>query len=214
MSARIKGSCSLIFNFAIVLMFIYSVGRFFVDGGFDLMDIKYWSGFTLFAVVANILAAAASGATLIYELRLQGEGEFDLPIRLICLKFAATSAVSLTLLTLLTLVGPAEGFAPMLEGAKLCLNLLCPVFAILTLVLFDNRRDIRFVHALCGMLPTLFFGVWHFVMAAVLGCLPDTYSLYEGSNRYITALVILGATLLICLALHRAYRFFRSFHKY
>ena len=74
------------------------------------------------------------------------------------LKYVATAAVTVTLLTVMLFLAPfGPGYKVLLSGPDFFLHLVCPVLAILTYVLWDHV-DMPFYTVLFGALPVILYG--------------------------------------------------------
>jgi hypothetical protein len=105
-----------------------------------------------FTVLSNLFCAAASLA--VAAARLCGA----VPNGILMMKFVGTAAVTITFLTVMFFLGPVVyNYKVLLTGPDLWLHLVCPVIAILTLLLWDGP-DMGFGGALWGVLPVLLYG--------------------------------------------------------
>lgn len=115
-----------------------------------------WRSLKYFTVLSNLLSALASALYLACRL------SFGLaPAWLLVLKLAATSAVSLTFLTVAVLLGPRFGWDKMYAGANLWMHLLLPLLAIVDCVLFVPLGTLPPVATLAAIVPCALYGTWY-----------------------------------------------------
>ena len=105
-----------------------------------------------FTVQSNLFCAAASLAAAAGWLR-GGPSAAVLTV-----KFVATAAVSVTLLTVLVFLGPQYGYKLMFTGPDFWLHLACPLLALLTFFAWD-RPALTWAGALLGVVPVLLYGL-------------------------------------------------------
>ena len=119
-----------------------------------LISLKY------FTVLSNLLLGAASLVYAVYMVRYLRGGHL-VPQWAHRLKFAATVAVTVTLMTVLLFLGPTMGYAAMFAGVNLWLHLVLPVLGIAEFVFFDIQRDLSFKESLFGVAPVVLYGVFY-----------------------------------------------------
>ena len=151
-----------------------------------------------YTVLSNLFCAAASVAVVIA--RLCG----SVPQAVLIWKFVGTAAVSVTLLTVMFFLGPfVYNYRLLLTGPDLFLHLICPLFAIISLLIWD-MPDIPFSAVPLGILPVLLYGM--FYIYYVLAAPPDKrWKDFYGFNRdgrwYISLAAMLAGTFLISAVL-------------
>lgn len=201
-TAVISIVCNLL-NFVAVAV---CVARFFFRSGDGNMQVTGWQGFIYFTVDSNVLAALASLALAIFCLRNLRSGELRLPRWLLTFKFAGTSAVTLTLATVLAFLGPIYGYASMFEGANLWLHGLCPLLCIVSFVCFERGAKLPFSSTLLAVLPTAVYGAVYMLCVVVWRCWDDFYRFNMGGMWYVSAPVILLSSWLLSCVLRRLNR--------
>jgi hypothetical protein len=105
-----------------------------------------------FTVLSNLLCALAALAVVVCRL-----GFGTLPYAVGVFKYVATAAVSVTLLTVLCFLGPTLGYKLMFTGPDLWLHLICPLLAVVSLLLWD-KPELPFGAAFLGTLPVALYG--------------------------------------------------------
>ena len=107
-----------------------------------------------FTVLSNLLCALA--ALVVALCRLGG----DLPCWAGVLKYVGTAAVTVTLLTVVCFLGPTLGWKLMFTGPDLWLHLVCPVLAIVSLLLWD-KPAMPFGMVFLGFAPVPIYGAMY-----------------------------------------------------
>ena len=137
------------------------------------------------AVAACRLFGAAPGAVLV-------------------LKYVATAAVAVTFVTVMCFLGPVVyDYKMMLSGPDLWLHLVCPVLAIVSLLLWD-RPGAGFRIVLLGAVPVLlytFLYLYHVILAPEEKRWKDFYGFNRGGRWYLSFIAMLLAALLISFIL-------------
>lgn len=123
-----------------------------------------------FTVLSNLLLGLASLIYAAFIARALRRGA-PIPLWAHALKFAATVAVTVTLMTVLLFLGPTMGYAAMFAGANLWLHLVLPVIGIVEFVFFDVSLGLPFAATLLGALPTFLYGLgyWANILMNGLG---------------------------------------------
>ena len=151
-----------------------------------------------YTVLSNLFCALASLA--VAAARICGEA----PQSVLILKYVGTASVAVTLLTVMLFLGPfVYNFRLLLSGPDLWLHLICPVLAILSLLLWDSP-DAPFAAVFLCLLPVLLYGAMY--IYRVLLALPekrwdDFYSFNRGGKWFLSLVIMLMAAFLIGLVL-------------
>ena len=133
-----------------------------------------------FTVLSNILCALS--ALLVAVFRLAG----DIPNGVLIFKHVGTAAVTVTLLVTVFYLWPIlKDFKGLFSGTNLFLHVLCPLFAILSLVAWDKPAG-GFGIVLLGVLPVLIYGGWYMyhVLKAPEGRRWDDFYHLAGGGKY------------------------------
>ncbi|MBQ3300537.1 MAG: hypothetical protein IJH04_00025 [Eggerthellaceae bacterium] len=175
-----------------------------------LYSLKY------FTVLSNLLLGFASFAYA-YCLFKSTRGGKPVLFWAHCLKFVATTAVTVTLMTVLVFLGPRLGYASMFAGANLWFHLVLPVLAIFEFVLLDTSFGLTFRQSLLGVLPTLVYGVFYYgnILLNGVGKWPNTndwygFTLFGEQFMPVVMLVMLLLTWVIALVLRAGNAFVRK----
>ena len=146
-----------------------------------------------FTALSNLFCAGACLA--VAAARLCGE----VPAAVLVWKFVGTAAVAVTFLTVMLFLGPVVyNYKVLLTGPDLWLHLVCPVLAIVSLLLWD-KPDAPFGIVLLGAVPVLLYGglyLYHVILAPPDKRWEDFYGFNrEGKWPVSYALMVLGAFL-------------------
>lgn len=128
--------------------------------GVDALTATGLASLKYFTVLSNLLLGAASLVYAVYMVRYLRGGRI-VPQWAKRLKFAATAAVTVTLMTVLLFLGPTMGYAAMFAGVNLWLHLILPVLGIVEFVFFDTQRGLSFKESLFGIVPVALYGVFY-----------------------------------------------------
>lgn len=217
MKKRIFNICALLINFAIVLFTIDSIAYNFRS---DILRDPQWFGFTgfkclrFFTNLSNIFVAIVAVMIIVFTIRNLIKDQYDFPKWLINLKFVATTAVTLTFVTVVLFLSPlfainGHGYFSLFMHNNFFLHFLTPVLAIISFVLFERKEPINFRTTFFAIIPTFVYGIVYIIMVVFLGWWPDFYGFTFGGRMWaapISAVAMLLATFIIALTL----RFFHN----
>ncbi len=146
---------SVVFNAAVAVLSVSAVGAHCRKNPVKIV-------LRFFTVLSNLFCAAACLAVAVA--RLCG----TVPNAVLVLKFVGTSAVAVTLLTVLLFLGPfVYDYKTLLSGPDLLLHLICPVLAVASFLLWD-RPKASFGVVFLGVLPVLAYGAFYLYHVVVL----------------------------------------------
>ena len=120
-----------------------------------LLSLRY------FTVLSNLLLGLASLIYAICLIRVMRGSAQQTPLWAHRLKFAATTAVTVTLMTVLLFLGPMLGYGAMFAGVNFWYHLVLPVLGIVGFVLFELGKPISLKETLLGVLPTFIYGIFY-----------------------------------------------------
>ena len=145
---------SLIFNAAIfIVTAAIVVSLFRKDGAWSIEKAK--PSFRFYTVLSNVLCGIA--ALCVCVSRLGGSLTYGVWL----FKYIATAAVTVTLMTVLLFLGPANGgYKGFFSGRNLYLHLLGPLLAIASFSLFE-KRPMSFPGSLWGMVTVVLYGLYY-----------------------------------------------------
>ena len=153
--------------------------------------------FGFFTVLSNFFAALVAACRLV----LLFGGSAACPLWLAALKLSSATAVGLTFLTVVVLLGRTFGWKEMYSSGNLLLHLVVPLLAMADLVLCADMTSVPFALTAIGMLPTFAYGAWYVWRIVSDGRLTsdNPYDLYGflswgWSKVPLVAAVMLGAS--------------------
>ena len=173
---------SVIFNLLIVLGTLVPVVIDIKKAG-----AKYLMRF--FTIQSNLLCAFA--ALLILVFRLAG----PVPNAVLILKHIGTAAVAVTMLVVLVYLAPvSESYFSLFQGTNLFLHLLCPLFAIISLLLWDRPAG-GFGIVLLGVMPVILYGILYMykVLKAPEGKRWDDFYHFNVGGKWWLSFIVVGS---------------------
>ncbi len=156
-----------------------------------------------FTVLSNLLCGIAA---LIHLLALT---RGPAPAWVLRLSYLGAVSVGVTLLVVMTFLGPLYGYLDMLRGANLWFHLVIPVLAILENILLEQGERPSLRDSLLAILPTFLYGVGYLVNILLngIGEWPDTNDWYLFFHWGVpTAMGIYAAILLLTWGIALALR--------
>ena len=129
-----------------------------------------------FTVLSNLLSGVACAVLAVALVRTGGHA----PLWMYVLKLAATTAVSVTFLTVVVLFMGVWGLGGMFNGANFWFHLVLPLVAIVGFCALDTACALRFRATFAGMLPTALYGIGYYanIIANGVGEWPDSNDWY------------------------------------
>ncbi len=192
-------------NAANVILVTISVLGFFVTTGSGNMQVAGVKCFMFFTIDSNILAALASVFMCFFSIKILKRENAEIPKWLSVFKFIGTTAVTVTLLTVIFFLGPTMGYALMFAGSSLFLHLINPLLCIISYVFLENSNKLPLKFSLLGILPTLLYGLVYVVMVVFTQKWQDFYGFNTGGFWYISLPVMLIATYLFAICLWKSH---------
>lgn len=128
-----------------------------------------FSALKYYTVLSNIFAAVISGAAAVCEyLYMKGKIK-TVPTPLYVLKLSATTCVSLTFLIVMIYLAPfnPDGFFSMFTNSNLLFHFVIPVLSFTVFVFYEKTKSIKFYYTFVSVIPTLFYGIFYAVIAAL-----------------------------------------------
>lgn len=141
--------CAFIINILIIIMELFAFLVCYKESGFACFK-YYTQDSNLFLMFTSLLYVIS---LLICDKKI--------PHFVSLLKYAATTSVVITFLTVVTILAPVMGGykAMLLDGTMLIHHLICPIFAFVTFVFFEKHNLNGLKDALISMIFTCLYGV-------------------------------------------------------
>ncbi len=166
------------------------------DGHWDREKVRF--SFRFFTVQSNVLSAAAALAMGIAQLT------GTVPVSVWLFKYVGTSAVTVTLMTVLIYLAPSIGsLKKLISGDGFHMHLSGPVMAILSFS-FLEKRPMGFLQSLWGMIPVVLYGILYLYKVVVLPGergWDDFYGFNSKGKWTVSFLAMMAGSFLICMGL-------------
>ena len=188
---------SVLMNTAIFVITLILVIRFFrKDGRWDLKRGR--EAFRFFTCQSNALCACTALLMAVSQL-LAG----TVPEWIWVLKYIGTTAVSVTMMTVLVFLGPIYSYKELLKGSDFFMHMLTPLLALLSFCVFE-KRGMSFCLALVGLLPVVLYGSLYLykILYAPEGKRWDDFYAFNKTGKWpVSFAAMLTGTFLICMGI-------------
>lgn len=189
-------TASALINTVIFIITLILVIRFFrKDGKWNPK--RGQQAFRFFTCQSNVLCACA--ALLITVSQLTS----TVPEWIWILKYIGTSAVSVTMMTVLLFLGPIYSYKEVLKGSDFFMHLLTPLLTLISFCAFE-KRGMRFSLALIGLLPVVLYGplyLYKVLYAPEKKRWDDFYGFNKTGKWPISFAAMLLGSFLICMGI-------------
>ena len=206
-----RTAATVVCNVIILVWTAFCVAKFFVASGDGNMQVRGASCFRYFTVDSNILSAVAAAVFLAEAVFVCGRGRSP-GSAVTGIKQAGTSAVMVTLLTVVVYLGPVYGFSSMFAGTNLYMHLIGPLLSLFSFCVLERGGKITALQILLGVLPVVLYGAVYFLMVVVLGegngGWPDFYWLNASGNWYVSVAVFVAAALAVSFLIAKLHNAF------
>ncbi len=198
MNKKLKTALTALVLLLLIVFTAWSVCTMFFVSGSGNMRVNRTVIFRYFTVDSNILCAVSCVFPLIGMLR----GRKTESEAVMLLRYAGTSAVTVTMMTVLLFLGPVYGYPSMFSGWNLWLHLLCPLLAIVSFVWLErDGTGPEKKHLFLSILPVAVYGIVYYVMTVATGSekggWPDFYGFNRNGKWYLSYVIMLAGTSLI-----------------
>lgn len=205
----------LILNVLIVLSTVWAMRYYYVAGPDPLGSVGNGC-FKYFTTDSNILVGIAALIMLIFNIARLFKPDAVMPRWVSVLKYAGTSAVALTMLTVVFFLGPVcaisgglHGYLRMFEGNTLVLHLTTPLIAIISFIFFERDNSFGLGDCLIASLPSYIYSIVYFALVVCFKVWTDWYGFTFGGKYYmipVSLIVMYLATFGISAALKKLRR--------
>ena len=190
MNYRKSNVAALIINLTVIILTAYSVAHNFrqdiirvpetVNGG-ELTDFTGIYSFRYFTTLSNVFAAISAAITLVFNVKNVINDEYLFPRWVMILKHAATSAATLTFITVALFLSPlivvyGKSYFTLFKGNSFFFHFLLPVLSVVCFTVFEKSPELPFKSTFIALLPTTFYSFLYTIMVAGLKYWPDFYS--------------------------------------
>lgn len=204
---RVKISLILnLINVAFILFAIIAMMTgFYFMGDKTALSLEGYSAFQFFTFDSNLLAGIISLIYSIYLILLL-KGKIDeIPKVIHIVKYLATVAVSLTMVTVVFYLAPfaSSSYFILFTNSNLFFHLISPLLAIITFIWFDKYMKMGKKVCLLSALPTVFYGIYYYIVVlthmenGVVDVKYDWYTFAQGgvASIIISTLVMIFVTI-------------------
>ena len=208
MKNKVKIIISLLINIAIIVMEIISFTL-----KVDTFAPNQFYLFAFYTYDSNIILLISSITIIINEIILLINKKELLNKYVIKFKYISTCLVTLTFLIVIFVLIPLEGFdslyLQLIEGNKVYLHLLCPIFAIISFLIFESSNEIKFKDTFIAIIPTIIYAVI-LIILNILKVIEGPYPFLKVYDQSILmsimwVIMILLITYVICFMLFIIY---------
>lgn len=186
-----------ILNLLIVLSTVWAV-RYYYIGGPDALGSVGNSCLKYFTTDSNILVGIAALVMLVFNIRRFVNPDAVMPKWVSVFKYAGTSAVALTFLTVVFFLGPVfaaqsgiSGYLLMFKGNVFVLHLTTPLLAIISLLFFERDNSFGLGDCFVACLPSYIYSVVYFTMVVCLKLWNDFYSFTLGGKAFMIPIALI-----------------------
>ncbi len=215
---RLKNTLAIIIN-TLIIVFTFDANYYNFRTDVIRNELVYgFSGmgsFCFFTVLSNDFLLIAALIALVFEVKNSLADTFVLPKWVFNLKFSATTAVTVTFVTVVVFLAPyaemtGTGYFTLFLGNNFSLHFLSPLLGIFAFIFLERADEFKFKTTVLGVVPTALYSVVYITMVAIIGekngGWPDFYGFTFGGKMYlapISALAMLAASYLFAYLLRK-----------
>ena len=154
----IKRLVALLLNFTIFYLVILAVATMAKSNN-DILSEASIKALKYFTVQSNLLAGLVSLISCVFYL-LPNERK---PSRVFSvIKLVSTTAVTLTLLTVIFYILPLVGFVRSFSGGNFYMHLVVPILCIIDFVFMEKDKEFRYRDNVFSIIPPILYGIFYF----------------------------------------------------
>lgn len=154
---------SFAINILVFLLFVAGTIIMFTIGSGALTS-KGFTVFKYFTFQSNIFMGAVAFIYGYYQWLILRKKIDKIPHVLGVFNHIAVTAVGLTFIIVILVLGPGYGYDKMYNNANLFFHALVPVAAIINYLFFKKETKIRFKETLYAMIPCTLYGIVYFIV--------------------------------------------------
>ena len=154
---------SFAINILVFLLFVAGTIIMFTVGSGALAS-KGFTVFKYFTFQSNIFMGAVAFIYGYYQWLILRKKIDKIPHVLGVFNHIAVTAVGLTFIIVILVLGPGYGYDKMYNNANLFFHALVPVLAIINYLFFEKEAKIRFIETLYAMVPCILYGIVYFIV--------------------------------------------------
>ena len=154
---------SFAINILVFLLFVTGTIIMFTIGSGALTS-KGFTVFKYFTFQSNIFMGAVAFIYGYYQWLILRKKIDKIPHVLGVFNHIAVTAVGLTFIIVILVLGPGYGYDKMYNNANLFFHALVPILAIVNYLFFEKETKIRFKETLYAMIPCTLYGIVYFIV--------------------------------------------------
>lgn len=181
----VRTALSMVCNLTLAAWMTACMIHFFTDDSEDNAESRGVNCFRYFTIDSNLLVSVAGICMVIAEIAALTGGA-PIPEWVYTLKFAGTSAVTVTLLTVLFFLGPTQGYRKAFAGDNLYMHLIGPLIAILSFCFLERGAPLPTSSLIFAVLPTVVYGAVYLTMVLITRKWEDFYGFNTGGRWYVS----------------------------
>ncbi len=173
---------------------------FFVSNGQGNMQVTGFEAFKFFTVDSNVIAAIACLLMMPFNLRSLAKGKLRIPKWAIIAKYIGVCSITVTLLTVIFMLGPNAGFDNMFAGNNFYMHMVCPILCISSFLICEcGSAKIGLVQGMIGIIPVLIYGGIYYYNVMISQVWTDFYGFTLNGNWQINAAIIIVGSMVVCM---------------
>lgn len=154
---------SFIANILVFLLFVAGTIVMFTIGSGALAS-KGLSVFKYFTFQSNIFMGVIAFVYAYYQWLILRKKVDKIPHVLLVFNHIAVTAVGLTFMVVILVLGPGYGYDKMYNNANLFFHALVPALAMINYLFFEKEAKIRFIETLYAMISSTIYGIVYFIV--------------------------------------------------
>ena len=204
---KIKKIISIIINLSVFLMVTLSIVYFFTTTETEgLMESTVFKCFKYFTIDSNVIAGISCLLLAIFQTISMIKNEYKIPRIFYLFKYISTTAVFVTFMTCVLLLGPTMGYIFIFKGVNFILHLASPLLCVFGLMFLEKEYSFTKKDNFLGLLPTLIYSCFYISFVLFLKIWKDFYGFTFGGKYFLIPLdfiVMYGLSYSISLILNK-----------
>lgn len=209
---KFKNLLALFFNIAIAFIIIVTVASFFkkinyfseldfcAKIGYNKLKVRGTNVLHYFTIDSNLFAAIACIFMIPENIKVITGKQKVISTPTLGLKYMATVALTVTMITVTAYLVPTQGFAKAFAKRNLILHLVTPIMMLVSFMLLENGF-IKFYHMLLSLIPISLYGVMYYYKVVYTGNWDDIYGFNKDGRWLLSVIVMSTGSILIALLL-------------
>ncbi len=210
---KVKNFIALLINLAIIFIIVVTVSSFFkkinyfseLDFcsaiGYNKLKVRGIDVLKYFTVDSNLFAAFACAFMIPENIKVITGKQRYISTPTLGLKYMATVALTVTMLTVTIYLVPTKGFAKAFSKRNLILHLVTPCMILFSFFVLENGY-LRFYNTLLSLLPITAYGLMYYYKVINKGVWKDIYGFNKGGRWKLSVIVMATGSCLVALLLY------------